>query len=107
MPQDIYEKAKSVPQPKRRGRTRRAFTKLTDMLAVMLYEWWLARLRARHARSRLPNSPRAEWWQGPPHERAARIVAKRLGGRNIGYRTVLNTISKKPLEPRPGPRATG
>ena len=94
MTQDIYEKFRSVPQPKRRGRKRLASTQLLDLLAVTLYEWWLARLRARHARCGLTDSARAEWWQGPPHERAARIVAKRLGGRNISYRSVLNIVSK-------------
>jgi hypothetical protein len=35
----------------------------------------------------------AEWWQGPPHERAARMVARRLMP-HAGWRHVLNLVSE-------------
>lgn len=94
MARDIYQKFKSVPRPKRRGRTRLAETEWLDLLAVIYYQRWLIWLQARKRRAGLVDSQTADWWQGPPHERAARIVAKLLGRRNISYRAVLNLVSK-------------
>jgi hypothetical protein len=91
---DIYQKLKSVPRPKRRGRTRLASTELLDLLAVIYYQRWLIWLQARKRRSGLVDSRTVEWWQGQLHERAARIVAKLLGCRNISYRAILNLVSK-------------
>ena len=94
MPQDITEKFKSVPQPKRRGRKRRALNDLQDLLVVIYYQRFLHRLQARKPRPSLPTSSPLDWRQGPPHERAARILARLLVGRNISHRSVLNIVSR-------------
>ena len=52
-----------------------------DAYALVLYERLLAWLKRRKRRLGLKGWPvlqSTDWWQGPPHERAARMVAKRL-----------------------------
>jgi hypothetical protein len=86
------EKFKS-PVRRRRGRRRSASNEIRNFWAISLYERWLPWLQARKRRMGLPDSPRVHWWQGPPHERAARMVAKRLR-RNQSWRSVLNLVSR-------------
>ena len=65
--------------------------------APMLYERYLAWLRRRKRRLGLDGWPAlqgARWWQGPPHERAARMVAKRLF-RNNNWEHVRNVVSSQ------------
>lgn len=38
---------------------------------------------------------KAGWWQGPPSERAARMVAERFGDGHHAWRSVQTTLSKK------------
>ena len=91
---DIYEKFQSDSRPEqRRGRKRLASNELMDTLAVFRYERWLPWLQARKRRMGLRNSPTIDWWQGPPHERAARMLATWLR-RNQSYRSVLNLVSR-------------
>jgi hypothetical protein len=56
-----------------------AFQLVRDACAAMLYERYLAWLKRRKRRFGLvgwPTLQGADWWQGPPHERAARMVAR-------------------------------
>jgi hypothetical protein len=51
-----------------------------DADAAALYERYLSWLQRRKRRFGLVGWPAlqcADWWQGPPHERAARMVARR------------------------------
>jgi hypothetical protein len=64
-----------------------------DLLAVTYYERWLPWLQARKKRPGWRDSKTIDWWQGPPHERAARMVARRLR-RNQSWRSVLNLVSR-------------
>ena len=91
---DIYEKFNAVSHASRRGRKRQAARVLQDFWACNLYRRWLTWLRARQRRSGLPDSPTIDWWRGAPHERAARMVARRLRGRNLSHRAVLNMVSR-------------
>jgi hypothetical protein len=67
---------------KPRGRTPGGAVQLVrDATAAALYERYLVWLKRRKRRLGLKGWPAlqgADWWQGPPHERAARMVARRL-----------------------------
>jgi hypothetical protein len=65
--------------------------------AAALYERYLAWLQRRKRRFGLigwQTLQRADWWQGPPHERAARMVARRLF-RNHTWEHVRNIVSSR------------
>jgi hypothetical protein len=89
---NIDELSKSPTRP-RRGRKRRAIDDIKNILAISLYERWLPWLQARRRRPGWTDSKTVHWWQGPPHERAARMVARWLG-RNQSWRSVLNLVSR-------------
>jgi hypothetical protein len=84
----------------RRGRKPLGWSRreMRDVLAPMLYERYFTWLKRRKKRLGLEGWPllrRAEWWQGPPSERAARMVARHLRPlfANQDWRHVLNEIS--------------
>lgn len=63
-------------------------------LVPYLYQRYLDWLQRRQGRLGLDGWScirEAPWWQGPPHERAARMVAQRLP--NVDYRHILNLVS--------------
>lgn len=52
---------------------------LRNMMAVELYERYLAWLQKRYVSGRVPafsSLEKASWWVGPPHERAAKMVVR-------------------------------
>jgi len=58
------------------------------------YLRWLQGRKARYGHLEGWSAIReASWWLGPPHERAARMVARRLGHGAESWRSVLNEIS--------------
>jgi hypothetical protein len=63
---------------------------LLNLYALILYEHYLPRLQARWRRYGRPVSNRG---QNAPHQRAAQLVARRLG-RNQSYRHILNLVSR-------------
>ena len=68
-----------------------------DVCAAGLYQQYLAWLKRRKRRFGLTGWPAlepADWWQGPPHERAARMVARRMF-RNHTWRHVQNIVSSQ------------
>lgn len=87
MVMDIFQKF--APRT-RRGRKRRAQNQIMNLLAISHYEKRLAWLQSRKRRMGLQGSSTI---QDPPHELAARMVAKWLG-RNQSYRSVLNLVSR-------------
>ena len=67
------------------------------ILAPVFYERYLVWLQQRKRRCGLegwPGIKAADWWRGPPHERAARMVAKRLFP-NHTWRHVANFVSSQ------------
>jgi hypothetical protein len=71
---------------------------LRDFLVRTLYKQYVAWLERRQKRFGLTGwAPirHAEWWHGPPHERAARMVNRRLFPRRQNWRSVLNIISAR------------
>jgi hypothetical protein len=78
---------------KRRGRGRRsAGHKLRDILISLKFDRTEAWLNARQQKQGLkgwPSIRNAEWWQGPPSERAARMVQHRLE-LNLDWQRVRN-----------------
>jgi len=88
--------------PTRRGRrSRDYYVELLNVhFARILYGRYLKWLQSR---SKEPYGlecwsciRRPEWWRGPPHERAARMVSHRLfGHHNITWRHVRNLISSR------------
>jgi hypothetical protein len=66
-------------------------------VAIGQYARYLAWLKAREKRSGLTGWSfirESDWWVGPPHERAARIVtARRL--RHLDWRSFLNLVSSR------------
>jgi len=64
--------------------------------AINRYEQYFNWLKHREKRagwnSKRPNSD-TDWWQGPPSERAARMVAKRFSHYNWSWRHVSNFVS--------------
>ena len=86
------------PTPKR-GRKPLDFRReIRDGLAPMLYEryfTWLSHRKKRHGLVGWPLIRRAEWWRGPPSERAARMIARRLRAffPDQSWRHILNEIS--------------
>ena len=74
---------------------------IRNACAAPLYERYLAWLKRRERRFGLGGWPAlqgADWWQGPPHERAARMVAKRLF-RNHNWEHVRNVVSSQKQSP--------
>jgi hypothetical protein len=65
-----------------------------DLYAAILYERYRAWLRTRRRRLGLPGWTSAEWNQGPPHERAARMVERRLR-RYQSWRHIVNLVSQQ------------
>jgi len=78
---------------KRQGRGRRTpgrqFTKLYIATRFERREAWLAWRQAKGGLEGWRRIRKAEWWQGPPSERAARMVKERLG-LNLGWERVRN-----------------
>jgi hypothetical protein len=73
------------------------FQTVRDTCAALLYEQYLAWLKRRKRRFGLDGWPAlqgADWWQGPPHERAARMVARRWF-RNRPWEHVRNIVSSQ------------
>jgi hypothetical protein len=67
---------------------------IRNFLALIYYERYLSWLQARQRRAALTNHPTVHWWQGPPHERAARMAARRLGC-NQSWRHIQNLVSRQ------------
>ena len=68
-------------------------------LAIAQYERYLAWLNKREKRSGLKGWSlirKTDWWAGPPHERAARIVTARWL-KHMGWRSFLNRIPSRKL----------
>jgi hypothetical protein len=66
-------------------------------LAAAKYEETLKWLQHREAADRLDGWPLWQgkhWWNGPPHERAARIVIAQLGLK-VDWRSFLNRLSSQ------------
>lgn len=82
---------------KPRGRKKLgAARQFRETLVPIYYKRWLGWLQRREHTQGLEGWPRirdAEWWTGPPHERAARIVSAQLNTR-CDWRHVLNIVSK-------------
>lgn len=70
-----------------------------QMIVRYVYQRNLAWLRDRQARygdlEGWPLIRMASWWQGPPHERAARMVAQRFSYGAESWRTILNEMSSR------------
>ena len=83
---------------KKRGRRPDKLTEhIRAILVPIFYERYFDWLKLRKRRCGLEGWPRireADWWQGPPHERAARMVAKRLFP-NHTWRHVANFVSSQ------------
>ena len=83
---------------RKRGRKPDKFTEhVRDILVPTFYERYFDWLRKRKRRYGLEGwrpINEADWWEGPPHERAARMVAKRLFP-NHTWQHVLNRISSQ------------
>ena len=83
---------------KKRGRKPDKFlTHVREVLAPDRYERYLHWLQHRKRKCGLEGWPyirEADWWKGAPHERAAKMVAKRLFPYNT-WRYVLNFISSR------------
>lgn len=86
-----------ISKPK--GRPRKSnFAHLREMYACSCYEEYLAWLQKRQAGLGLKGWScirEAEWWKGPPHERAAAMTARRFraGKWNISARYIRNLVS--------------
>lgn len=68
---------------------------LRRMHAVALYKRylrWLQRREEKHGLEGWEYLKNMDWWQGPPHERAARMVKRRVL-RHLHWRTVLRYVS--------------
>lgn len=78
---------------KRQGRGRRTPSRdLTNWLIAASFERresWLIWRQAMGGLKGWPRIQNADWWQGPPSERAARMVKERLG-LNLGWERVRN-----------------
>lgn len=78
---------------KRRGRGRltadRQLTKLLIATSFERREFWLASRQETSGLEGWRSIRKAEWWEGPPSERAARMVKQRLG-LNVGWEQVRN-----------------
>lgn len=78
---------------KRRGRGRltagRQLTKLLIATSFDRRESWLAWRQAKGGLEGWRRIRKADWWQGPPSERAARMVQERFG-LNLGWERVRN-----------------
>jgi hypothetical protein len=81
---------------RRRGRPKDSYLSDTRFeLAKWKYELYLAWLQKREASSGLNGWAAVrgkDWWTGPPHERAARIVTKQWL-RHMSWNAFLNRIS--------------
>lgn len=86
-----------VPAPK----GRKALPELAKRRQAMILRYfyqrnlaWLQRRKKRYGHlNGWPSICQADWWQGPPHERAARMVAKRFHYGAGSWRSLLNEIS--------------
>ena len=86
-------KVHKPPGRKRIGSDR----KLLNISACLDYERYLEWFRKRHNSVGLAGWKPirdAEWWQGPPHERAARMVTRKWY-RHLNWRSVRNLISSQ------------
>lgn len=81
---------------KRRGRKKNGLSSnLKRLLVPIYYRKYLEWLQTRERRQGLEGWPlirAAHWWQGPPHERAARMVQARFR-LPFDWRQVLNIVS--------------
>ena len=58
------------------------------------YLAWLQKRKRTQGLTGWPSIQEKDWWKGPPHERAARMVRHRWL-RNVSLRTVLNLMSSQ------------
>lgn len=69
------------------------------MIIRHYYQRYLAWLQARKRRygglKGWPRIRQADWWKGPPHERAARMTAEQFSYGAESWRTVLNEVSSQ------------
>jgi hypothetical protein len=83
---------------KRTGRPKAgALSDIRLALAKAKYKQYLEWLRKRQRSSGLKGWSAVrgkDWWNGPPHERAARIVTARWL-KHMSWRAVLNTVSSQ------------
>ena len=80
-----------VPRPRGRrqpGASRQLYNELI-FLKFESYEAWLTKRKSSRGLEGWSCIRAAEWWQGPPSERAARMVQRRLGV-NAGWERVRN-----------------
>ena len=87
---------------KRQGRGRAATRRQEQgrNLAICVffyrYEAWLTARARRHGLKGWAALAGADWWQGPPSERAARMVQRRIQQHNLSWRTIRNIAKDKP-----------
>ncbi len=73
------------------------WSQINKHLIPPIYARYLAWLRRRRRSMGLEGWKQireADWWQGPPNERAARMTRRRLGLPMMDWRTVQNIVSK-------------
>lgn len=88
-----------MPAPKGRKALPEMAKRRQAMILRYLYQRNLAWLRRRKERyghlNGWPSIRQADWWQGPPHERAARMVAKRFHYGAGSWRSIVNMTSSQ------------
>ncbi|WP_420346178.1 hypothetical protein [Pelagibius sp.] len=88
-----------VPAPKGRRALPELEKHRQSMILRHVYQRTLAWLRQRKQRyghlDGWPYIRNADWWQGPPHERAARMAAKRFRYGAEAWRSLLNEVSSR------------
>lgn len=88
-----------VAKPKGRKELPELEKRRYRMIIRHAYKSHLSWLHGREARyghlEGWPAIRQASWWQGPPHERAARMVAERFGYGAESWRSILNQASSQ------------
>ena len=88
-----------VPAPK----GRKALPEMAKRRQVMILRYfyqrnlaWLQRRKKRYGHlNGWPSIRQTDWWQGPPHQRAARMVAKRYYHGAESWRSIINMTSSQ------------
>ncbi len=81
----------------RRPDIEKPLSQIRKTLIPQTYACYLAWLRRRRRSMGLEGWKQireADWWQGPPNERAARMTCRYLGLPMMNWRTVQNIVSK-------------
>ena len=99
--QDYLRRRLNGEVRKRQGRGRRVNrfqTQLRDQIIIAYFGMFEDALNRRAKRSGLKGWPRiakADWWQGPPSERAARMVRQKWR-LPLSWKTILNIAKYRP-----------